>query len=126
MRVFLWKSLKLSYTVAVTLAATMSITFSFALGPQILAPTGKSEVNAEQSQLGLAKVYFNANAPKLQLGYRLTYRKGIGDTRGSPRVQAGALQLFGFYQLGDTDGIQGERRFGATTSKTMPIRSRLA
>jgi len=75
---------------------------SFAIGPQIVAPTGNEDVSSDQWQLGLANVYFNANSPKFQYGYLLTYRAGIGEVDDEDdRVGVGALQPFGFYQLGD-------------------------
>ncbi|MDJ0994933.1 MAG: hypothetical protein QNI90_15250 [Dinoroseobacter sp.] len=74
---------------------------SFAIGPQVVVPTGESGVTADQWQLGLANVYFNANSPKFQYGYLAIYRAGVGDTNGNTRVSTGALQPFYFYQLGD-------------------------
>ena len=74
---------------------------SFAIGPQVVFPTGKKEVSSEQWQLGLANVYFNASSPKVQYGYLAIYRAGVGDTNGKERVSVGAFQPFLFYQLGD-------------------------
>ncbi len=74
---------------------------SFAIGPQVVFPTGKKEVSSEQWQLGLANVYFNAASPKVQYGYLAIYRAGVGDTNGKERVSVGAFQPFLFYQLGD-------------------------
>ncbi len=74
---------------------------SFAIGPQLVAPTATSDLlGSDQWQLGLANVYFNAKSPKFQYGYLLTWRGGIGDTDGNPRVSLGAFQPFAFYQLG--------------------------
>lgn len=73
---------------------------SFAIGPQIVAPTGKNGLGADQWQLGLANVYFNAISPLVQYGYLLTYRGGVGDTNGKPRASVAAFQPFVFYQLG--------------------------
>jgi len=75
---------------------------SFAIGPQVVAPTAAdSSLGNDQWQLGLANVYFNAKSPVLQYGYLLTWRSGIGDTNGRARVNLGAFQPFVFYQLGD-------------------------
>lgn len=74
---------------------------SFAIGPQVVAPTASdSRLGADQWQLGLANVYFNARSPKIQFGYLLTWRGGVGSTNGKPRANLGALQPFVFYQLG--------------------------
>lgn len=74
---------------------------SFALGPQVVAPTASDDrLGADQWQLGVANVYFNAESPVFQYGYLLTWRGGVGDTNGNPRVSLGALQPFAFYQLG--------------------------
>ncbi len=74
---------------------------SFAIGPQIVAPTASDDrLGSEQWQLGLANVYFNARSPTLQYGYLLTWRGGVGDTNGRPRASLGAFQPFVFYQLG--------------------------
>jgi len=74
---------------------------SFAVGPQVVAPTATdSRLGSDQWQLGLANVYFNAKSPVIQYGYLLTWRGGVGDTNGRPRASLGALQPFVFYQLG--------------------------
>jgi len=75
---------------------------SFAIGPQIVAPTGSDDVSSDQWQLGLANVYFNATSPLFQYGYLLTYRAGIESVApGEDRVNLAAFQPFAFYQLGD-------------------------
>ncbi len=75
---------------------------SFAIGPQVVAPTATEDrLGSEQWQLGLANVYFNARSAKVQYGYLLTWRGGVGDTNGRERVSLGAFQPFVFYQLGD-------------------------
>jgi hypothetical protein len=75
---------------------------SFAIGPQVVIPTGADGVGSDQWQLGVANVYFNATSPKFQYGYLLTYRAGIGNVPdGEDRVSLGALQPFAIYQLGD-------------------------
>ncbi len=75
---------------------------SFAVGPQVVAPTATdNRLGADQWQLGLANVYFNATSPKFQFGYLLTWRGGVGDTNGNPRASLGAFQPFAFYQLGN-------------------------
>ncbi len=74
---------------------------SFGLGPQIVVPTGDDDVAASQWQLGFANVMFNARSPKLQFGYLLTWRYGVGSLDGNDRVNAGAFQPFAFYQLGN-------------------------
>ncbi|WP_282119858.1 hypothetical protein [Ruegeria atlantica] len=74
---------------------------SFALGPQVVVPTASDDrLGADQWQLGLANVYFNATSPVFQYGYLLTWRGGVGDTNGRPRANLGAFQPFVFYQLG--------------------------
>lgn len=75
---------------------------SFAIGPQVVAPTASdARLGAEQWQLGLANVYFNAESALLQYGYLLTWRGGVGDTNGRERTNIGAFQPFVFYQLGN-------------------------
>lgn len=75
---------------------------SFAIGPQVVAPTATDDrLGSEQWQLGLANVYFNAASPVFQYGYLLTWRGGVGDTHDRDRVSLGALQPFAFYQLGN-------------------------
>ncbi len=74
---------------------------SFAVGPEVVAPTATdNRLGSDQWQLGIANVYFNATSPKFQYGYLLTWRGGVGDTKGKPRVSLGAFQPFAFYQLG--------------------------
>ena len=74
---------------------------SFAIGPQIVAPTATDDrLGSDQWQLGFANVYFNARSAKTQYGYLLTWRGGVGDTNGRERVSLGAFQPFVFYQLG--------------------------
>ncbi len=73
---------------------------SFGIGPQVVLPTATDDrLGAEQLQLGLANVYFNARSEKFQYGYLLTYRAGVGDTNGRDRVSLAALQPFLVYQL---------------------------
>lgn len=75
---------------------------SFAIGPQVVAPTATDDrLGSDQWQLGLANVYFNAKSPVVQYGYLLTWRGGVGDTNGRPRASLGAFQPFLFYQLGN-------------------------
>lgn len=75
---------------------------SFALGPQVVAPTASDDrLGADQWQLGVANVYFNATSPVFQYGYLLTWRGGVGDTNGRQRASLGAFQPFVFYQLGN-------------------------
>ncbi len=76
---------------------------SFGLGPQLVLPTASDDrLGADQWQLGLANVYFNATSPKFQYGYLLIYRAGIGSTpAGRTRPSVGALQPFWFYQFGN-------------------------
>lgn len=74
---------------------------SFAVGPQIVAPTASdNRLGADQWQLGLANVYFNAKSSVFQYGYLLTWRGGVGNTNGRQRTSLGAFQPFVFYQLG--------------------------
>ena len=73
---------------------------SFGLGPQIVAPTAKDGLGPDQWQLGLANVFFDGRSPKFQYGYLLTWRGGVGDTKGNERVSLGAFQPFAFYQFG--------------------------
>ncbi len=74
---------------------------SFAIGPQIVAPTAQDDrLGNDQWQLGIANVYFNATSSKFQYGYLLTYQNGVGDTNGRERVKLAAVQPFAFYQLG--------------------------
>ncbi|WP_425045084.1 hypothetical protein [Primorskyibacter sp. S87] len=73
---------------------------SFGLGPQIVAPTARNGLGPDQWQVGLANVFFDGRSPKFQYGYLLTWRGGVGNTNGNPRVSLGALQPFAFFQLG--------------------------
>lgn len=75
---------------------------SFAIGPQVTVPTATdSRLGADQWQLGLANVYFNATSPLYQYGYLLTWQTGVGSTNNNPRANLGAFQPFFFYQLGN-------------------------
>ncbi|WIY24422.1 hypothetical protein [Parasedimentitalea psychrophila] len=75
---------------------------SFAIGPQVVAPTATDDrLGSDQWQLGVANVYFNATSPIIQYGYLLTWRGGVGDTHGRTRISQGAIQPFVFYQLGN-------------------------
>jgi hypothetical protein len=102
---------------------------SFAIGPQVVAPTATdSRLGADQWQLGLANVYFNAKSPIVQYGYLLTWRGGVGDTNGRQRANLAAFQPFVFYQLGNglyTGGAPIWSYDFANDSYSVPIGLRL-
>jgi len=75
---------------------------SFGVGPQLTAPTAtEDEVGTEQWSGGFANVLFNAANPKFQWGYLLTWQTSFAGEDNRADVNAGALQPFGFYQLGE-------------------------
>jgi len=74
---------------------------SFGFGPQITAPTAsKGKLGSEKWSAGFANVLFNANSPKFQYGYLLTWQKSFAGEGDRKDVNTGAFQPFGFYQLG--------------------------
>lgn len=74
---------------------------SFGIGPQITAPTaGKDELGSEKWSAGFANVLFNANSPKLQYGYLLTWQESFDGDDARDDVNMAAFQPFAMYQLG--------------------------
>ena len=74
---------------------------SFGIGPQITAPTaGKDELGSEKWSAGFANVLFNANSPKLQYGYLLTWQESFAGDDARDDVNMAAFQPFAMYQLG--------------------------
>lgn len=74
---------------------------SFGFGPQLTAPTAsKEEVGSGKWSIGFANVLFNAANPKFQWGYLLTWQTSFAGDDDRADVNVGALQPFGFYQLG--------------------------
>ena len=75
---------------------------AFGIGPQLVMPSASPhELGAEQWQLGVANVLFDASSPTYQWGYLAIYRTGIGETNGRERVSLFAFQPFSFIQLGN-------------------------
>lgn len=75
---------------------------SFGIGPQVTAPTANEDkVGSGKWSLGFANVLFNAANPKFQWGYLLTWQASVAGDDDQADVNVGALQPFGFYQLGD-------------------------
>ena len=75
---------------------------SFGIGPQITAPTATNNaLGSEKWSAGLANVLFNGSSKKFQYGYLLTWQHSFAGDNDRKDVNAGALQPFAFYQLGD-------------------------
>lgn len=103
---------------------------SFGIGPQVVLPTASDKrLGADQWQLGLANVYFNATSPKFQYGYLLTWRGGVGSTpAGRTRPSLGAFQPFWFYQFSNgwyTGGAPVWTYNFRTNNYNMPLGLRL-
>lgn len=74
---------------------------SFGFGPQLTAPTATEEsLGSENWSVGFANVLFNANSKRFQWGYLLTWQASVGEADDGEEVSLGAVQPFGFYQLG--------------------------
>lgn len=74
---------------------------SFGLGPQVTFPSATEDaLGSEQWSAGAANVLFNANSPKVQYGYLLTWQASFAGEDDRVDVNVGALQPFAFYQLG--------------------------
>lgn len=74
---------------------------SFGIGPQVTAPTATSDsTGSGKWSLGLANVLFNANSPKFQWGYLLTWQASVAGDDDRDDVNIAAFQPFGYYQLG--------------------------
>lgn len=75
---------------------------SFGFGPQLTMPTAtKDELGSEKWSAGFANVLFNANSHRFQYGYLLTWQASFAGSHDRANVNTGALQPFGFYQLGE-------------------------
>jgi hypothetical protein len=75
---------------------------SFAIGPQLTAPTAtKDETGSGKWSLGLANVLFDYSNPKFQWGYLLTWQASVAGDSDRKDVNVGALQPFLIRQLGD-------------------------
>jgi hypothetical protein len=73
---------------------------SFGIGPQVTLPTAsKDGLGSDRTSLGLVNVLFNAESPKWQYGYLLSWQHSVGGS-SKPDVNQGAFQPFLFYQLG--------------------------
>ncbi|TPE49235.1 hypothetical protein [Amaricoccus solimangrovi] len=74
---------------------------SFGVGPEFTLPTASEDsLGAGKWQAGFANVLFDARSPKFQWGYLLTWQASFAGEEDRPYVSVGALQPFGFYQLG--------------------------
>ncbi|SKA71993.1 hypothetical protein [Desulfobaculum bizertense] len=74
---------------------------SFGFGPQVTLPTAtESKLGSEKWSAGLVNVLFNADSPKFQYGYLLTWQHSFAGEDDRSDVNIGALQPFAFYQLG--------------------------
>lgn len=74
---------------------------SFGFGPQITAPTAtRDEVGSEKWSAGLVNVLFNAESPRFQYGYLLSWQQSFAGDDGRQDVELAAFQPFAFYQLG--------------------------
>lgn len=84
---------------------------SIGLGPQLTAPTATEDLlGSEQWSAGLAQILFDGRSPTFQYGYLLTWQASFAGDDERADVNVGALQPFGFYQLG-----------GGTYLRTAPI-----
>ncbi len=74
---------------------------SFGVGPQLTAPTATEDaLGSEKWSAGLVNVLFNANSPKFQYGYLLSWQHSFADDDDRSDVNIAAFQPFAFYQLG--------------------------
>jgi len=74
---------------------------SFGVGPQLTAPTAtKDELGSEKWSAGLVNVLFNAQSPKFQYGYLLSWQHSFAGDSDRDDVNVAAFQPFAFYQLG--------------------------
>ncbi|MEN8206406.1 MAG: hypothetical protein ABFS24_10375 [Pseudomonadota bacterium] len=74
---------------------------SFGIGPQLTVPTAtEDELGSEKWSAGLVNVLFNANSPKFQYGYLLSWQHSFAGEDDRADVNVAALQPFAFYQLG--------------------------
>ncbi|PZQ46245.1 MAG: hypothetical protein DI556_20910 [Rhodovulum sulfidophilum] len=75
---------------------------SFGIGPQLTMPTGDEDAGGSGKwSLGFANVLFDARSKVFQWGYLLTWQASVAGENDRANVSIGALQPFGFYQLGD-------------------------
>lgn len=75
---------------------------SFGLGPQVTLPTATDEdLGSEQFAAGFSNVFFDGSSKEFQYGYLLTWQHKIAGEGGRDTFNVGALQPFGFYQLGE-------------------------
>ena len=74
---------------------------SFGVGPLLNIPTATDDtLGSEKWSAGFANVLFNANSPKVQYGYLLTWQMSFAGDSSRADVNMGALQPFLMYQLG--------------------------
>ncbi|MEN8133337.1 MAG: hypothetical protein ABFS45_24830 [Pseudomonadota bacterium] len=74
---------------------------SFGIGPQLSAPTATDDaLGSEKWSAGLVNVLFNANSPKLQYGYLLSWQHSFAGEDHRADVNIAAFQPFAMYQLG--------------------------
>lgn len=74
---------------------------SFGVGPQFTLDTATDErVGSEKNSIGLVNVLFNAESPKFQYGYLLSWQASFSGNDNRDDVNVGAFQPFGMYQLG--------------------------
>jgi len=74
---------------------------SFGIGPQLTAPSATNDdLGSEKWSAGFANVLFNANSPRFQYGYLLTWQASFAGDHDREDVNLAAFQPFAFYQLG--------------------------
>ncbi|MEN8244471.1 MAG: hypothetical protein ABFS43_06175 [Thermodesulfobacteriota bacterium] len=84
---------------------------SVGLGPLLTAPTATEDyLGSKKWSAGFAQIIFDARNRKFQYGYLLTWQASFAGDDDRDNVNVGALQPFGFYQLG-----------GGTYLRTAPI-----
>lgn len=80
---------------------TQDPALSFAIGPQLTAPTATEDgLGSEQWSAGLANMMFDARSKTFQWGYLLTWQHSFAGDDDWDDVNFGAFQYFAFYQLG--------------------------
>lgn len=74
---------------------------SFGIGPQLTAPSAtEDELGSEKWSAGFANVLFNAESPRFQYGYLLTWQRSFAGDDDREDVNLAAFQPFLFCQLG--------------------------
>lgn len=74
---------------------------SFGVGPLLSLPTAEEDIlGSGKYSAGFANVLFNAESPKFQYGYLLTWQHSFAGDDERKTVNTGAFQPFAMYQLG--------------------------